>query len=77
MKKTMVIREFTCPLCGKTHFVQFDYEEFKKWERGKSAQEAFRSLTSTEREQIISHICPSCQVDIFEEDLFEEEEELF
>ena len=65
--KDMLIREFTCPFCGKAHYVQFSYKEFKLWERGLPAQVAFRSLTPTEREQIISHICPSCQGDVFDD----------
>jgi hypothetical protein len=30
------------------------------------AQDAFPYLSATEREQLISHICPDCQHDIFD-----------
>lgn len=69
--ENMIIREFTCPFCGKTHFVRFNFKDYQRWERGELAQVAFSNLSSTEREQIISHICPSCQTDIFD---FEEDE---
>lgn len=56
---------FTCPFCGKTHSVNAKAEEIKAYNAGALVQDAFVSLNATEREQIISHICPECQKDIF------------
>ena len=70
-----------CPFCGKEHFVVVDEEEFMAWESGELIQKAMPTLSATEREQLISHICPKCQEKIFgdEEEIdisdFEEEEE--
>jgi len=43
---------------------------------GELAQNAFPYLSATEREQLISHICPKCQDSIFgsDEDEFEDED---
>ena len=70
----MITKKFICPFCGGFHSVEVNFEEYIKWECGICAQRAFTTLTATEREQIISHICPSCQEDFFN---FEEEAEEF
>lgn len=54
-----------CPMCGKEHTVEVEYKDFLDWEEGKLAQYAFPYLNSTEREQLISRLCPSCQKEIF------------
>ena len=54
-----------CPFCGTEHFVFVPVEELTEYEMGAMAQVAFKSLNATEREQIISHICPECQEKIF------------
>lgn len=57
--------ELVCPFCGKTHTVSPLIQEIEAYNNGALAQDAFVSLTPTEREQIISHICPDCQKEIF------------
>lgn len=54
-----------CPMCGEEHTVEVKYKDFLDWEEGKLAQYAFPYLNSTEREQLISRLCPSCQKEIF------------
>ena len=54
-----------CPFCGAEHFVFVPEEELVEYEMGAMAQVAFKSLSATEREQIISHICPDCQEKVF------------
>lgn len=54
-----------CPFCGAEHFVFVPVEELAEYEMGAMAQVAFKSLSATEREQIISHICPECQEKVF------------
>lgn len=56
-----------CPFCGNEHFVAVGEEDFFAWQNGKLAQDAFPYLTATEREQLISKLCPACQTLIFGE----------
>ncbi len=57
--------EITCPFCGATHFVVCSAEGFEAWQNGELVQNVFPELTSTEREQLISQLCPQCQESIF------------
>lgn len=57
--------EMICPMCESLHFVETTDEQYMAYENGELAQVAFTTLTPTEREQIISHICPACQEKIF------------
>lgn len=58
--------EMTCPLCGADHHVDCREEQYVAYCNGEGlAQEIFDDLNTTEREQIISHACPSCQEKIF------------
>lgn len=54
-----------CPFCGKNHSVNVEFDAWLDYMDGELAQNAFPDLSPTEREQIISHICPSCQDSIF------------
>lgn len=54
-----------CPFCGDEHFVTVEMEDYLAWQEGELAQNAFPYLSATEREQLISHICPECQEKIF------------
>lgn len=62
---TLIVLEFVCPFCGDYHYVEVPLEELEAYEAGALAQDAFKSLSATEREQIISRICPECQDRIF------------
>ena len=55
----------TCPFCGKDNEVTVPFAEFNAYENGEVAQRAFKSLNATQRELIISGICPDCQKRIF------------
>ena len=57
--------EITCPFCGADHTVEVNLAQFEAWRNGEVIQKAMPDLTPTEREQLISHICPECQDDIF------------
>lgn len=57
--------EMTCPICGADHHVDCREEQYNAYCNGELAQVAFDDLNATEREQIISHICPTCQEKIF------------
>lgn len=70
MRDTIIA--ITCPFCRADHEVEVNFEEYVNWVSGELIQNAMPSLTPTEREQLISHICPKCQETIFGAD--EEEE---
>ena len=61
----MITLEMVCPFCGKVHFVEVLESELDVYNSGALAQVAFPNLSATEREQIISGICPKCQTKIF------------
>jgi hypothetical protein len=63
MRNTIIA--ITCPFCGADHEVEVNFEEYVNWIGGELIQNAMPSLTPTEREQLISHICPKCQEGIF------------
>lgn len=63
--ETYIVLDFLCPFCGDQHFVEVKLEDLENYENGMLAQDAFPNLTATEREQIISHICPACQEMVF------------
>lgn len=60
-----LVIEIVCPFCGCVHTVEVNEVDFQCWQDGVLAQNAFPYLSATEREQLISHICPACQEDIF------------
>lgn len=64
MKDDITI-EMICPFCRKTHSVKVDLMAFFDWQEGALAQDAFPNLSPSEREQLISKICPDCQKSIF------------
>lgn len=70
-----VIITITCPFCGKEHSVEVSESAFYKWQGGILIQNAMPTLSATEREQLISRICPACQANLFGEDPEEDEEE--
>lgn len=64
---------FDCPRCGHSHTIDVNLDDWIDYVSGNGlAQDIFTYLTPTEREQMISNLCPSCQQIIFG---FEDEEE--
>ena len=59
--------EMTCPFCGAEHSVEVNLAGFEAWQNGELIQRAMPNLSATEREQLISHICPKCQAEVFGE----------
>ena len=57
--------EITCPFCGATHYVEVAERDYNNWHSGELAQKAFPYLSTTEREQLISYMCPKCQKSFF------------
>lgn len=60
--------EMTCPFCGAEHCVEVNFAGFEAWQNGELIQRAMPDLSATEREQLISQICPKCQAEVFGED---------
>ena len=59
------IVEIHCPICGKTHTVEVNEDAYYDWQDGMLIQNAMPDLTPTEREQLISKLCPECQKMVF------------
>jgi hypothetical protein len=57
-----------CPFCSTKHNVEVKDSDVYKYIMGAPIQRAFPYLTATQREQIISDMCPDCQKRIFGED---------
>lgn len=67
--------EIVCPFCGEEHAVEVNLAQFDAWQSGKPIKDAMPNLSATEREQLISHLCPKCQAEFFDSDKDDEEEE--
>ena len=59
--------EIICPFCGAEHSVEVDSAQFEAWQNGELIQRAMPDLAPTEREQLISRMCPKCQAEVFGE----------
>ena len=68
MKNLNVKLELICPLCHNYHYVEVNEDDLYAWEDGELTQKAFPYLSATEREQLISNLCPDCQKTIFGEE---------
>ena len=53
-----------CLLCCEVHTVEVNLAQYKAWQNGEPIQNAMPDLTPTEREQLISCLCPKCQAEI-------------
>ena len=67
VKSMRIDIEITCPFCGADHAVEVDLAQYKAWQNGELIQNAMPNLTPTEREQLISGLCPKCQAEVFGE----------
>ena len=54
-----------CVFCGQWHSVLIDVKAYHAWRNGELIQKAFPNLSATQREQLVSSICPECQNSIF------------
>lgn len=70
-----VMITIVCPFCGKEHSVEVSERAFYEWQSGALIQSVMPTLSATEREQLISRICPACQDSLFGEDPEEDEDE--
>lgn len=49
-----------CPFCGRGNEVEVNEEDYWDYEDGMKAAKAFPYLSASEREMLISGICPKC-----------------
>ena len=64
MKDTYEIYN-VCPFCATTHFVEVPKAEYHRWRYGELIQNAMPSLSSLERDQLITGTCPDCLKMVF------------
>jgi len=57
-----------CPICGDETTVACDSEGYEAWLNGALIQNALPTLTSSERERLITGICTPCWNNSFGED---------
>ena len=57
-----------CPFCGGINGVEVNEKDYLDWQDGALVQEAFPYLNASEREMLISGICPDCWDSMFGDD---------
>lgn len=62
----LITVQMRCPFCGEEHSVEVKLHEYERWESGELIQNAMPNLSATEREQLISGLCPQCQAKMFD-----------
>lgn len=65
IKTDNIAVEVPCVFCPARPVITVSKANYRAWQNGMLAQKAFPQLTATEREVLISHICPICQKKIF------------
>lgn len=68
MFEDAIILTMICPFCEEEHEVMVSEQSYLDYMSGTLAQIAFPYLPPTQREQIISHLCPVCQKIVFGEE---------
>ena len=61
----MITVENRCPFCGKKVEVEVEHSQYVEWLNGAMVQEAFPTLSATQREMLLTGMCPKCQDSIF------------
>ena len=63
--------ERKCPHCLIVRTIEVDENQYKEWKAGKLIQRAFPNLNSSQRETLITGICPECWSKIFGDDEYD------
>lgn len=61
----MMTFEGRCPFCGKKTEIQIEEAQYFNWLSGAMVQDAFPTLSATDREVLLTGMCPKCQESIF------------
>ena len=54
-----------CPKCGLLSYIECDVVSYAKWTRGELIQKCFPDMSASDREKLISGICPTCWDKLF------------
>ena len=57
-----------CPFCGHDNVIEVNKMDYLDWQDGMLAQDAFPYLSASDREMLITGICPTCWDGMFETD---------
>ena len=57
-----------CPMCGHGNEVEVNEMDYFDWDDGVDTQIAFPYLSASEREMLITGICPTCWAKMFGDD---------
>ena len=57
-----------CPKCNKPSYVDIPKDAYEAWQMGMCIQNAWPDGSATDREVLISGICPECQKETFEDE---------
>jgi hypothetical protein len=68
IKVAMITISNVCPVCDKFYQMEVPFAGFMAYEGGVLVQNAFPTLSPSERECIISGLCTTCQDKIFGSD---------
>ena len=63
-----VVKTCTCPKCHSEEVLVLDAKAYTAWQRGELIQRAFPSLTSAQRERLITGYCDPCWQAMFPEE---------
>lgn len=55
-----MIYNATCPFCRKRTSIEIDEAAYRDYQNGAKVQEAFPTLTNSQRETIMTGICDGC-----------------
>lgn len=58
----------TCPMCGAETEIIVDKPRFDAWQAGELIQRVFPDYTRTQREILITGLCPDCQEKLREDE---------
>lgn len=61
----MMTFEGRCPFCGKKVEVEVEESQYIAWLNGALVQDAFPTMSATNREILLTGMCPKCQDMIF------------
>lgn len=68
MSEAKVVFENKCPWCGRTYTWEVPARDYAKWFGGMLVQDAFPTLSATEREYFLTGYCKDCQKKLFGEE---------
>ena len=56
----MITIATSCPFCHDISLIEVNEDDFNRWEEGEHTQDVFPYLSASDRERLITGICPEC-----------------